>query len=61
MVRGALLQRILRAKCAVRRFIRRAEKAVVRGYNFVMDFSFYLERGHHVRTALQLARDTIHP
>lgn len=42
-----------------RRTLLRAERAIVRGYNFVRNVDYYLTRGYSLRTAIRLARGTL--
>lgn len=39
--------------------IRRLEQRIVRAYNFILDVAYYLTRGHTLRNAIRLARDTL--
>jgi hypothetical protein len=50
---------VLRA--AINRRLQRAEKALVRGFNFVLDVHFYWwTLRHPFRDAIRLARDTVY-
>lgn len=43
----------------MRRLINRLDRAILRKYNFVLDVHYYLTRGHTLRTAWYLAKNTL--
>lgn len=43
----------------MRRLIRRIEKAVLDGYNFICNTAYYLEQGHSLGKAIDLASVTL--